>query len=423
MPRLTSATPKYRHHKASGQAVVTICGRDHYLGPYKSKASRLEYDRLIGEWLAAGRPAVRAVERVEISVAEVCLAFWKHAQRHYRKNGRPTGTAENYRPALSWLRKRYGRTAAVDFGPISLKALCLAMVQSGNSRRYVNDQMHRIRKVFRWAASEEMIPASVTDALATVDGLQKGRTDAREPDPVEPVADPTVELTLPHLPEVVADMVRLQRLTGARPGEIIAMRPCDIVRTGDVWQYTPAEHKTEHHGHQRTIFIGPRAQAILGKYLLRDASEHCFRPIDSERKRRLAIRTKRETPWNCGNAPGTNRKAKPRRKAGEANSNDSYRRAIARACEIAFGMPESLRKIPRTATPEQKAEAQRRAAEWRKVNVWHPNQLRHTAATDIREKFGLEHAQVTLGHSRMNVTEIYAEKNLKLAADVAREVG
>jgi hypothetical protein len=25
--------PKYRKHKASGQAVVTLAGRDHYLGP------------------------------------------------------------------------------------------------------------------------------------------------------------------------------------------------------------------------------------------------------------------------------------------------------------------------------------------------------------------------------------------------------
>ena len=57
MPRLTAATPKYRHHRASGQAVVTIAGKDHYLGPWKSKASKVEYDRLIGEWLAAGRPS------------------------------------------------------------------------------------------------------------------------------------------------------------------------------------------------------------------------------------------------------------------------------------------------------------------------------------------------------------------------------
>jgi hypothetical protein len=35
---------KYRKHRASGQAVVTLNGRDFYLGPHNTKASKLEYD-------------------------------------------------------------------------------------------------------------------------------------------------------------------------------------------------------------------------------------------------------------------------------------------------------------------------------------------------------------------------------------------
>jgi hypothetical protein len=31
MPRFSHVTPKYRKHKASGQAIVTINGQDHYL--------------------------------------------------------------------------------------------------------------------------------------------------------------------------------------------------------------------------------------------------------------------------------------------------------------------------------------------------------------------------------------------------------
>ena len=57
MPRLLHSLPRYRHHKATGQAVVTVFGKDRYLGPWQSKASRAEYDRLIAEWLAAGRPS------------------------------------------------------------------------------------------------------------------------------------------------------------------------------------------------------------------------------------------------------------------------------------------------------------------------------------------------------------------------------
>src|SRR5262249_48542566 len=101
---LTASTPKYRHHKASGQALVTIAGRDHYLGPWKSSASKAEYDRLIGEWLAAGRPVAPVGQPHQITVIEVVAAFWRYAVKYYRKNGRSTGTAENYKPALSLLK-------------------------------------------------------------------------------------------------------------------------------------------------------------------------------------------------------------------------------------------------------------------------------------------------------------------------------
>ncbi len=55
MPKLSTSVPKYRKHRASGEAVVTINGREHYLGPHGTKASKLEYDRLINQWLVTGR--------------------------------------------------------------------------------------------------------------------------------------------------------------------------------------------------------------------------------------------------------------------------------------------------------------------------------------------------------------------------------
>ena len=55
MPKLTRGLPSYRRHKSSGQAVVTLDGRDFYLGPHGAKVSRAEYDRVIGEWAAYGR--------------------------------------------------------------------------------------------------------------------------------------------------------------------------------------------------------------------------------------------------------------------------------------------------------------------------------------------------------------------------------
>ncbi len=142
-----------------------------------------------------------------------------------------------------------------------------------------------------------MIPPSVPQALAMVAGLRRGRTEARETAPIMPVDDGEVEQTLDHLPDVVADMVRLQRLTGMRPAEVCVVRPCDIDRSGEVWVYRPDSHKTEHHERERIILIGPKAQGVLLRYLARDASMYCFRPCDSEAKRRAAAHAKRKTPF------------------------------------------------------------------------------------------------------------------------------
>ena len=202
-----------------------------------------------------------------------------------------------------------------------------------------------------------------------------------------------VDATLSHLPPVVADMVRLQRLTGSRPAELFMLRPGDIDRSGEVWLYTPESHKTEHHGRKRVICIGPTAQSILLRYLARDTSDRCFQPRDSEAKRLAANHAARITPSSCGNVPGSNRVRTPKRKPGSRYTSGSYRRAISRACGRA-GVPQ-----------------------------WAPNQLRHSAATAIRKQFGLEAAQTVLGHAKASMTEVYAERDQDVAANVARQIG
>ena len=74
-------------------------------------------------------------------------------------------------------------------------------------------------------------------------------------------------------------MVRLQRLTGMRPEEVCMVRPVNLNREANVWLYRPASHKTEHHGRDRVVPIGPKAQGVLLRYLARDAETHCFRPM------------------------------------------------------------------------------------------------------------------------------------------------
>jgi integrase len=125
----------------------------------------------------------------------------------------------------------------------------------------------------------------------------------------------------------------------------------------------------------------------------------------------LALRHEaRRTPQGYGNRPGTNRiRRKAKRKPGERYDTAGYRRAIDRACDRAFPAPED-------STPEQ-------AYKWKIAHRWAPNRLRHTAATELRKRFGLEAAQVVLGHSMADVTQIYAERDLAKAAAVILEVG
>lgn len=281
--------------------------------------------------------------------------------------------------------------------------------------------------MYKWAASEELVPPDSYQALATVEGLRKGRSEAREGDPVTTVADEIVEKTLPHLSKVVADMIRFQRLTGCRPGEARMLRPCDVDTSGDVWRYVPESHKTEHHDKQRVIFIGPRGQDVLRPYLLRPSESRCFSPSDSERKRRREVHERRVTPMSCGNKPGSNCKRRSNRTVGDMYTKDSYCRAIRRACDKAFPAPEplcrrngeSLATWHKRLTSSQLSELKK----WQKRQHWAPNQLRHSVGTEIRKRYGLEAAQVTLGHSNANVTQIYAERDMEKAAAIMREVG
>jgi integrase len=187
-------------------------------------------------------------------------------------------------------------------------------------------------------------------------------------------------------------MVRVQRLSGMRSCELVRMRGADIDRSDPAcWTYVPSEHKTEHHDRGRVVFLGPRAQETLTPYLLAAGDGYLFDPRRSEERRNAEKRAGRKTPrWpsHC-----KRKAASPRRPPGDTYSCDSYRRAIRRACE-AFGVP-----------------------------VFSPHRLRHSAGTAVRRRFGLEAAQVVLGHAHADVSEIYAQRDLDKAREVMRAVG
>jgi integrase len=416
MPFLVERIPKYCKHKASGQAVVTIGGKDHYLGPWNSKASRAEYDRIIGEWIANGRRPLGVGKTVtDLSVGELIDRFITFADGYYR---RPDGTATSevscFKLSLRVLNHLYGSKLVSEFGPLALEAVRNAMITKGWARGSINDQVGRMKRMFKWGVAKELVPPSVIHGLCAVAGLRAGRSEAKESEPVRPVSDEVVNATLPHLSSVVGAMVRLQRRTGARPGEICAMRTGDIDMSGQVWTYIPVTHKTSHFGHHRLIPIGPLAQEVLRPFLKPlNPTAFIFSPKDAAAESREARHDARKTPPELGNVIGSNRKRKPRRQPGEMYDVAAYRRAIARACDLAFPPPAEL-----LAAGQEKA-----LAKWRSEHRWHPHQLRHTAATEIRKRFGIEAAQTILGHATLSVTEIYAEKNAEAGRQVAALVG
>lgn len=293
--------PAYQLHKASGQGKVRIGGKDFYLGLYGTPESRERYNELVAEWLIR-----QDTSRCRLTVDDLVVLYLDHAQQHYRKDGKETSEVHCIRLALNHLIAVHGRTRVRDFGPRALKEVRQAMIDADYVRGSINLHVGRIRTMFRWAVENEYCPVEVWQALRAVPGLRAGRTEARESEPVRPVDDATVERTLAHLPRVVADMVRLQLLTGARPGEICAMRPRDVERGGKVWTYRPVSHKTEHHGKERRIYIGPEGQRVLAPYLLRDADSFCFQPAESETKRNSARKEQRRsavTPSQASRKP------------------------------------------------------------------------------------------------------------------------
>ena len=397
MARPKSAVPALSHHKQTGQARVRIDGRDHYLGPFGSSEADERYRRLVAEWLTTGSvPSKRPAGTPEpgASVNEVILAYVRFARGYYVKDGEPTSELRVILDTLALLRGHYGRTAAADFGPLKLKALREAMIGKGWCRGSVNGRVGRIKRCFKWAVENELVPASVHHGLSAVAGLRQGRSAAAESVPVGPVDQADVNAVLPFLNRQLLSMVKLQAYTGMRPGEVCQLRPCDLDTGGEVWTYRPASHKTQHHGRSRTVFIGPRGQSILAPWLEnRPAAAFCFSPAEAEAERRAAMTAARVTPRSCGNRPGTNRRRKPRSRPGERYRTQSYGAAIRDACRKAG------------------------------IGVWSPNRLRHSAATAVRRSFGLEGAQVMLGHASADVTQVYAERDHDLARRVAAEVG
>lgn len=381
--------PKYSLHKATGQALVRLNGRIHYLGRHGTEESRKKYDRLIAGWLTGDGHAVAS----QLTVARLCVKYVdEHARGYYVKNGRNTSELVSIQMALRPLVKKFGGVKVVDFGPAKLKRVRQTMLDSGIVRKSINRNIGRIRRMFKWGVENEIVPTEVHVALSAMAGLRYGRTTAKEGKPVLPVPAADIAALKPHVGRQVWAMIQLQLVTGMRPGEVRTMRMCDINRSGATWEYRPAEHKTEHHGRQRVIFIGPNGQEILRPFLKADRTRYLFSPAEARGEFDAERRKNRQTPMTPSQSK-RKRKSAPAKKPGECYSVTSYTRAIKNACKAA-GVPK-----------------------------WTPNRLRHNAATNLRQQFDIETVRTILGHASGFTTEIYAELDHDKAKRVIAAIG
>jgi len=300
------AMPSYQRQRgrSKDRAFVRLNGRRHYLGEYGSPESKEAYRRLIVEWAIDAGAGLSTSS--DLTVVELIAHFWKHAQSYYRRlDGTPTTEIGNFRLALRPLKELYGRTPADAFGPKSLKVVRQHMIDLGWARTNINAMVSRIRHVFRWAAENELVPPEIYYGLRAVPGLKRGRTRARETEPVRPVPEAHIEAIQPYVSRQIWALIQLQLLTAARSGEIVGLRPVDLNMRGKIWTYEPAHHKTAHHGH--------KAQQVIKPFLADRPVDAClFSAAEAEATRRTEAHRRRKSHPSSGHSPGTNRKRHPK---------------------------------------------------------------------------------------------------------------
>lgn len=405
--------PTYRRHP-NGQAFIEFRGKRTYLGKHDSPESHERFSRVVAQILAGGPGGVVVLKpAAKPLIATLATAYLDHAARYYSKNGKPTKEYLGMQTAVDKLLHFHARTPAHEFGPAKLIEFQQCLIGStykcvqgiGDkqieielpySRPYINKIVGRVKRFFRWCCKSELIPPEHYHKLECVEPLMAGRCQAPEPPDVQPVPRAIVEQTIPYMQPMTAAMVQLQMLCGMRPAEVCAMRGQDIEKHGDVWIYAVPEHKTAWRGMSLVKAIPVVAQRILEPFLLKDPAAYIFSPIVSEGRRNAARKRQRESPMTPSQRARRPKKS-PKQAKRPKYDTDSYRKAIRYAIRKAF---RAGVVIPH----------------------WHPNQLRHAIATEIREHLTEQAAQIYLGHACMETTAIYAKKNLSELIAVAREL-
>lgn len=114
------------------------------------------------------------------------------------------------------------------------------MINKRWCRKQINNQVGRIKRMYRWATGGELVPGSVYHNIQPVEGLKRGRSEAVETEDVFPVPLEKVNVTLSYLSKIVADMVPL--CFALRKFYLLALRALFLF-----WPINPNRTNRENH--------------------------------------------------------------------------------------------------------------------------------------------------------------------------------
>lgn len=380
--RRARVIPAYLKH-SSGQARIVWKTDEILVGPYGSAISYARYQQILDLFERTGK--IREASS-GITIEELTSNYLADLEREYTDSKEP----RQQRLAMREFLIMYGPLKASEMNQTALKTVREQWISRGLSSTTINMYHSYIVRMFRWGAENELVSPEIWNALKTVQKLRKHRSRAKPPTKVFPIEWESVVAISSHVSRQIWTMIELQWHTGMRPGEVVLMRACDIDRSGPVWFYKPQTHKTHYLGHRRTIGLGPKCQQILEPWLNRKPEAYLFSPIEAEAARRTIQRANRKTKVQPSQE--ARKVDSPRKAPGERYTEQSYAKGIAAACRKAG------------------------------VSRWAPNRIRHSFATRVRKEFGLDAAQVALGHQHAKITEVYAEQSEDRIREIAERL-
>ena len=430
----------YRHHSKTDRGYIQyprqIDGRrpqETFPGKHGSPESQAAYEKSLAHFLAYGtlppwiKQSTPPPEEFKpqrggmVTVAQLCQEFLAAQGPGYCASERAA-----YRVVIDRLCSLHAATPVEEFRRPMLRRVRHQMVELGNSRRYIDSQVTRIRGMFDWGVDEDLVPPKIAAALKSLRRLKP--MEAPSYPPIEPVADPVVAQTLPHLPKEAADLVRLLRLTGARPSELMDLKACEILQTRpDLWEYHLANHKTAHKGLHRCIYFGPQAIEILQR-LIGERGQRALLLVQPdweglkaqhswEAGERL-LRLYQEDAWKTHRTWWDYLKENSRQLV---DLSPTRAQAVFRRAKQGAKRPRS--KAGKRWNRHRFAQLIQRTCQKHGIEHWTPYQLRHAAACQAVQHGSLAAAQHMLGHKLATTTNHYVKGDHNGAARLVAQLG